>query len=101
MSPHELAAAWEDAVLGEALALVIAAVLLGWYLRWEWQQSAPACHTARAISMARSRLAEATTSILAQLATTIATGATQLYHLQFRIILTPRHRPSAKPTTPS
>ena len=28
---------------GEALAIVIGAVLIVLYLRWEWQQSAPDC----------------------------------------------------------
>ena len=32
---------WGDAVLGEALAIVIGAVLIVLYLCWEWQQSAP------------------------------------------------------------
>ncbi len=40
MPPELLAARWEDAVLGEALAIVIGAVLIVLYLRWEWQQSA-------------------------------------------------------------
>ncbi len=40
MPPELLAARWEDAVLREALAMVIGAVLIVLYLRWEWQQSA-------------------------------------------------------------
>ena len=39
MTPELLAAQLEDVILGRALACVIAACLVGLYLRWEWRQS--------------------------------------------------------------